>query len=117
MSDFGTMITIRRRDGAHVDEQDRAAVERVVAPLRSAAEHTDFLAEPFRYRIDDAHIIGGVRGLSVLLSEYWGEMEDEDSFDPDEVLASDAEAAQEVLAALQPILDETFELELIADHW
>ncbi len=120
MSDFGTMIIIRRLDGASVSSLDRAAVESATAPLRTSEEHCSTLGEPFLFRLGEATLETGARGLSLLLSEYWlGEDEDgeDEGFAPDAVLAEDRRSAGPVLEQLRGRLIERRELEVVADHW
>ena len=116
MSDFGTMIIVCRRDGADVDDEDRATLDRALAPLRGAEDYSDTMGEAMQFRIGDASLEINARGFSVVLSEYWLEG-DELEFDPDELLAEDEPAARAALDALRPALEAGYELELVVGHW
>jgi len=121
VSDFGTMIILRRRDGADISAPERAAIESLVLPLRTRAEHRSSLGEPLRLRFGQARLESGASGLSLLLSEYWlPEEEDEEGEGgelPEQLLAADRESVGPLVEHLREALGGTYALELIADHW
>jgi hypothetical protein len=120
MSDFGTMVIARRRDGQAATDQDRGRFNQAVQVVQTASLHRDATGEPFRFRITESHLRDGRRDLAILLSEYWGEGVDEGLYEDrtvEELLDEDRPKAMSVLAALRVELGAEYELELICNTW
>jgi hypothetical protein len=120
MSDFGTMVIARRRDGLSMTEQDRSRLEEAVGVIRRRARYRDASGEPFRFRIIESQRNDGNRDLGVLLSEYWGEGIEEGFYGgrtTEELLEHDRLEAEAVRDDLKGELQEGYELGLICDLW
>ena len=123
MSDFGTMVILRRRDGADLTPEDRARIEEGIAAVKAADSHRDALHEPFAFRQMRGGLGGGQKEVALLLSEYWLEGID-DAEDggygnrtPEDLLEHDRQGAEEVWKALELRLGDAFEVALICDTW
>ena len=123
MSDFGTMVLLRRRDGADLTPDDRARIEEGIAAVKAADGHRDALREPFAFRRMASGPTGVQKDVALLLSEYWLEgVEDADEGGyggrtAEDLLEHDRPGAEAVCKALEAKLGEAFAVELICDTW
>jgi hypothetical protein len=119
MSDFGTLVIARRRDGLAATDQDRARLAKAVQGVQAASHHQDATGEPFQFRIEESQRRDGRCDLAILLSEYWGEGIDEGFYQGtvEELLAHDRPKATAVLESLRAELGAEYELELICSTW
>ena len=120
MSDFGTMLIARFRDGGAPGEGDRVRIVRAVDPVRAAsAERQDAAGEPLRFRLVESRRPDGGTDVGVLLSEYWGEGFDEGQYEApiETLLERDQRTAEVVRDALAAELGAAFQVTLVSGAW
>src|ERR1700722_14667825 len=95
MSDFGTMATVHRADGASTSPSDEALIKRIAQELiASEPDHISEFAD-FNLRFGGSSLMDGSRGIMVGLTEYWAsDHVNDDAFDSDAVIERDRPQAE-----------------------
>lgn len=118
MSDFGSMVTIRRADGTSVTPDDVSRVHRTAKELTLVEDGRTSDSADFNLRFGDERAPDGSVGILISLTEYWlGDDESTGGLDSDVLLARDRPRAERFAGAMQQRLGADFEVEAYCDHW
>ena len=119
MSDFGTMLMVKRRDGKGMEDADRARLEQAIRPVQATEPPQTVTGEPFRFKVVGCYRAGGGSNLGVILSEYWQEGIEEGGYDlsVDEILEADRPKVQAVEERLAAELGAGYDFEKISGSW
>lgn len=79
MSDFGSLIVIKRKDGEVISTEQRKEMEALMADMKAKAQYVDMFGEPVRFKRKNTK---NSRELVFICTEYWqGDGDEEDNFD------------------------------------
>jgi hypothetical protein len=75
MSDFGAIISIRKKDGVAFSEEEFNEIEQVTSSYKETCPHKNSMAQPFLFDVGKTQIWGepDFYEVNLLLSDYWGD--------------------------------------------
>ncbi len=119
MSDFGTMVSVKRRDGEGMTEGDRTLLDKAIHSVQETNQQQDAVGEPLIFRAVGSYRADGGQDLVVVLSEYWLQGIEEGEYDlsVEEILAVDRPKAQAIQERLAAALGAGYDMEIVCGHW
>ena len=114
MSDFGSMVTVRRSDGAKLVAENHASVEEAIRVIQTEMTPDNAVGEPLVFRLVDSD-----QNLVIILSEYWLEGIDEGFYDlsVEQILEAEHPKAQLVQTKLVQALGADYQIEAMCGMW
>lgn len=77
MSDFGAILTVRRRDAAPLSEAEFELVAARVQALAAGCELRSAMGKPYGFELGSTrNAAGACTAINVVLSDYWGDRAD-----------------------------------------
>ncbi|MGV3613122.1 MAG: hypothetical protein ACO1N0_19330 [Fluviicola sp.] len=114
MSDFGAIISIRKKDAAAFSEAEFQEIERITQAYKESCSHKNSMAKPYLFDVGKTTILGksDFFEVNILLSDYWG---DAKMFNWHAEI--DEKDAKIIAGELTPLLPENYALKSAFERW
>jgi hypothetical protein len=118
MSDFGSMATVHRSDGASTSTSDESLIKSAAQKLvLGERDRISDFAE-FNLRFGGSSQMDGSRGIMIGLTEYWAsDHVNDEAFDSEAVIERDRPLAERFGQQLQDEVGPIFKVEVYCGEW
>lgn len=114
MSDFGSYITLTKKDKSRVTDLDKETVKAELEKIKKNSNYFDVLGEPFLYEINE--IANNQTRLHLVFSKYWyGEGDIDENFEF--AKNNDFGQVKEIAEKLKLSLESKFNIEPNFENW
>jgi len=118
MSDFGTMVTIHRANGASTTAEDEAVIKRLAKALVFGEQDRVSDYGDFNLRFGGSSGLDGSEGVMIGLTEYWvGDDEGTEGLEAEVLIERDRPPAERFAEELQEKLGPEFKVEAYCGDW
>lgn len=110
MSDFGVIISIKKKDSLAFSENETSTINKIIDELKSSNEFEDSLGQEFQFSISLNE-----NTIQIMLSEYW--LEDETEEEILDFSDTDKDEAEKIVTILKQKLLSNYDYEIYHGAW